>query len=134
MAPAAPEVSPGGMARGDPGSARGQAEADPGGVGQAEAVGDALEHLKLLDLLDTADDVADLALRQHACDADLGLAGSGVLPHEGEEPPDVPVAQGRDDLGSLPERGRDLDQVVGAAGHAVARSSVRGSRAWVRRD
>ena len=129
MAPAEPSGWPGGS-----GSARGQAEADPGGVGQAEAVGDAVEHLKLLDLLDAVDDGADLALGQHAGDADLGLAGSGVLLHEGEEPADVPVAQGRDDLGSLPERGRDLDQVVGAARHAVTRSSVRGSRAWVRRD
>ena len=100
---------------------RGQAEVDPGGVGQAEAIGDPLEHVELLDLLDAAHDVADLALGQHACDADLGLAGPGVLLHESEEPSDVPVAQGRDGLGPLPERGRDLDQVVGAAGHAVAR-------------
>src|ERR1019366_2625190 len=114
-------------------SARGQTEGDPGGVGQPEAIGDAVEHLQLLDLLDAVDDGADLALRQHAGNADLGLAGSGVLLHEGEEPADVPVAQGRNNPGSLPERGRDLDQVVGAARHAVASSSVRSSRTWVRR-
>jgi hypothetical protein len=34
----------------------GPGEADPSGVGQAEALGDALEHLKLLDLLDAVDD------------------------------------------------------------------------------
>jgi hypothetical protein len=61
------------------GPPRSQPEADPGGVRQAEAVGDALEHVELLDLLDAAHDVADLALGQPACDADLGLTGSGVL-------------------------------------------------------
>jgi len=82
---------------------RGHAEADPGGVGQVEAIGDPLEYLKLLDLLDAAHDPADFALAHPARDADLGLAGSGVLLHEGEEPSDVPAAQGRDGLGPCSE-------------------------------
>ena len=102
----------------------GEAQEGPGGVGHTQAVADALEQGDGLDLLVAAHDVADLALGQAAGDGDLGLAGSGVLAQQREEPSDVTAAQGRGGLGSLPQRVRDLDQIVGAAGHTVVGSSA----------
>ncbi len=98
---------------------RGQAQESPSGVGHSQPVGDALEHLQLLDLRQPPHNLTDLALIQAAGDADLGLTGLRALVEQLEELPHLTAAQSRDDLGSLPERVRDLDQVEGPAGHAV---------------
>ena len=75
-------------------------------VGHVEAVGDALEDVRVADAPDAVDDFADPALAEADRGADAHLAEPGVLLEQPEQRAHVALAQRLADVGAFPEGGR----------------------------
>jgi hypothetical protein len=84
-----------------------QAEQPARVVGHVQTVGDSGQHVEGRDSSATfgTHDDADLALRHADGNADAGLTGSSVLPHQAKQRASVAFLKRRKDIGALPESG-----------------------------